>query len=864
MTRRGRTLAVFLWLSCLAGEALGATGAAAIVAEMPAPDAERGQALAKRIIDLGPGAVREICGMLKEPGKGDDAKARVALHGLALYVVRPGAEAERRTYEGALIEALEAESRPELEAFLIRQLQLVGGDRAVRPLAKLLADDRLCEPATQALLRISTREAVAALRRALPSAKGRNLVTIVRALGRLRDKSSARAIIPHASSSDQALRRAAWYALANIGEASAAGILAKAAQSKGTYERVVGTESYLLLARRLAEGRGKRTCARICRELIRTRTAPRENNVVCAALGVLARALGAEATEDLVAAADHKDKRIREAALRFAEGLPGRTVTERWIARARSVAAPEARAAIVEMLGRRGDRSALGAVAAALRDKDKTVRLAAVSAVARFGPEDAVGPLAEMMKSDQADEVKAVKSALSWLGGRSFSAAVAAGIAGASVPGRVALLELLAERRATDQVEAVLKAAADTDAGVRLAAIRALETVAGPGNAPRIIEFLLGARDSRVRSAASKVLVTICRNSADGAAPVLAALDGAGKAGRAVLLGALARIGGAGAMRAVLADVSSADAAVREAAVRALADWRDAEAAPELIRLARAAGSDTHRTLALRGYVRVAGLASKRPPERTVAMLGEAMAAARTSAEKKLVLGALGKIRHVAALGLVAASFDDEAVKEEAAAAAVRIACPAGRRDKGLRGSAVGEVLERVVNLTRNAGVRDKARKHLAAIPKADALNLAQGRPVRASVGHQGNCTPQKAVDGNTDRGAAWFGNKWPCWLHVDLQRTVRIGGVHVFFYWDGTRYYQYTVEVSQNARAWRKVVDMSRGTRKATAEGFVHKFSPVGARYVRLNVLKNSSNPAVHVSEFKVYAEGKVPKGRR
>ena len=90
-------------------------------------------------------------------------------------------------------------------------------------------------------------------------------------------------------------RRAALYALANIGDPSAAEVLAKSAQAKSPFVRAKATTCYLLLAQRLAEAGHREQCAKICRDLIKTRTGSRETNVQCAALKTLVAATGKDA-----------------------------------------------------------------------------------------------------------------------------------------------------------------------------------------------------------------------------------------------------------------------------------------------------------------------------------------------------------------------------------------------------------------------------------------------------------------------------------------------------------------------------------------------------------------------------------------
>ena len=75
-----------------------------------------------------------------------------------------------------------------------------------------------------------------------------------------------------------------------------------------------------------------------------------------------------------------------------------------------------------------------------------------------------------------------------------------------------------------------------------------------------------------------------------------------------------------------------------------------------------------------------------------------------------------------------------------------------------------------------------------------------------------------------------------------------------VFPYWDGSRHYQYTVEVSMDDREWKTIVDMSENRVKATPEGHEHRFEAVEAGFVRVNMLKNRANPAVHIVEFRAY----------
>jgi len=330
---------------------------------------------------------------------------------------------------------------------------------------------------------------------------------------------------------------------------------------------------------------------------------------------------------------------------------------------------------------------------------------------------------------------------------------------------------------------------------------------------------------------------------------------------RAVLLRTLPKVGGRKALEAVLADTKSADAIVKGTAIGALAAWPDLNAAGGLLALVRGAKEVAHRSLAIKGYVRLVG-GAKLPGNKKAGMYANALAAIERPAEKQPVLVALGNVKTVASLNLVVTYLGDSTLRDAAAAAVVKIACPQKKSEKGLRGPHVVAALEKVVAVAKDANVRKQAKQHLDTLPKPDRLNLAQARPVKTSVRHQGNRLPELAVDGNVkDRNSAWFGATWPSWLQVDLGKRVKIDAAHVYFYWDGNRSYRYNLQVSLDGKTFRTVVDMSKNVRTATPDGAIHTFPPADARHVRINVLKNSVNEAVHLVELKVYAEGTAPK---
>lgn len=244
-------------------------------------------AIVEALHEGGRGHVTALVDRLAVPGKGNDLQVRYALHALSLHVCRLDDENARIRFTEALASTLGGERPKPVQAFVIRQLQVAGGKEIASRLGDLLLDDELCEPATQALLAI--REgATKAFRAALSRARGSSLLTIVQALGVLRDQGSVDALKASVFDPNRDVRLAAGWSLANMGDDVSVELLIRAADRGSGHERIQATKACLLLAERLAAA-GKRGKARqIYEHLRKTRTDAAEDYVKAAATRGLA------------------------------------------------------------------------------------------------------------------------------------------------------------------------------------------------------------------------------------------------------------------------------------------------------------------------------------------------------------------------------------------------------------------------------------------------------------------------------------------------------------------------------------------------------------------------------------------------
>ncbi|HUT34470.1 MAG TPA: HEAT repeat domain-containing protein [Planctomycetota bacterium] len=645
---------------------------------------------------------------LEERGEANRAYERICWR-----ASRPGAEAERAVAAKAMLARLKPEL-PKLGTIaILGGLERIGTEDAVAPLAKLLDAKEtelpsVREHARRALVKNPSPKAVDALRKALASAEGSEWrVGLINALGERRDKAAVPALIKLVGDDDQTVKLAAVEALARIGDKTAAGLIAGA--SKGAPPRVwrIAIVSYLLLADRLVEQNDKAGALKLYQNLLEA-----EDYVKCGALIGVGRAGGAAEMSVIFESLADKDVAIRAAATMALEMMPAEAVTSA-VTEKMKTAAPELKVVLLKLLAAKGERAMLPVLAASVSDADESVRIAAYEGISKIGDASVVPALVGRLGKAQGKEQDAVRNAIARIPDPAATVSVVREMERAEAPARAELVRSLAARKDDLAVPALLKAAEDKDAAVRSEALKALGAYAGDDALAGLVVLLVKA-DDKDRAAAEKALSSVCARVEDETrrtAPILAALPKAEGPARGALLRALGKLGGTKALEAVRAALKDANADVKDAAIRALADWPDASVAADLLDVAKGTDNLAHHVLALRGCLRVLGLPGERSTGDKLKLLADAMKAARRPEEKKEILGAMGNVPSPEALKLVEPFLADEALKAEAAVAAVKVASSL----IGSQPDAAKAALEKLLDAAPTDDVKKQAQ---------DALNL--------------------------------------------------------------------------------------------------------------------------------------------
>jgi hypothetical protein len=463
--------------------------------------------------------------------------------------------------------------------------------------------------------------------------------------------------------------------------------------------------------------------------------------------------------------------------------------------------------------------------------------------------------------------------ALAWArtaGGKAETALWAAKLAAVSDPARkTMLLDMLGDRGDTAACDAAAACLADADDAVAAAAQNALirlDPAAFAAQIPALLKALPPARQTFARDgvrqlktdliktaltknydafsdAGKKVALELIkeRRIAEAAALGLAALDS--KDEEAVIAGyrLLREIADKGQADILVAKLLATTGRVTPEAQTTLAAAarRDASGAyaAALLKSLQSA-TDTQKPVALETAARLGGDA-----------LLNAVDAACASPNAEIATAA------VRALAAWADSASVPALLRRAATAANTKQQTLAQRGlaKKLNESGADKKAAFTLWQSLKPSVADEARKKAIDDLFKQEANVALGKPVATDVPTEGNHVPANLTDGTTNK--AWHGAKSPAHATIDLGSVQTVGALHVTFYNDDGRTYTFTLELSEDGKAWKQVAGNADAPKPATAEGLRLDFAPTPARHARLTVLKNSANPAVHVLELKLLA---------
>jgi HEAT repeat protein len=417
---------------------------------------------------------------------------------------------------------------------------------------------------------------------------------------------------------------------------------------------------------------------------------------------------GNKAGETIVEALKSNDKPMQTVAIASLKEV-AETNTIKMVAEQLPNLAPEQQTQLLAVLAECNNKAALPFVLSTAKTKDDNIRITAINAIGVLGNASTVDLLVQTASTAIGAEQKAAQDALYRLRGTDVDEAIVKNLSSADTKAKIELIRGCDQRNITAAVPLLIKSVKDPNEPVRIESIRALRNLAGENNLQELVDLQMAASGTE-RAELEKTVIAVAKqitNDKNPAAKILSALPSAKDLDtRCSLLSVLGKIGDPAAIPVLRAALNDKEDKVKDAAVRSLSDWPTPGPIGDLLKVARESQNPTHKTLALRGYIRLAGLESSRNAEETVKMYQEAMTLSPTAAEKKLVLSGLTNMRTPEALQMAGEYLGNDELKAEAETAVVKISFWTMRSQP----QQTRELLQKVIAGTTNDTVRQQAQ----------------------------------------------------------------------------------------------------------------------------------------------------------
>lgn len=634
-----------------------------VLAQMPAKNVDIYNRMMADLLSSGNEGLNMLFEAMDSDSKKDNTQLGYAIGGLVAYVTTPGKEADLIKVQDAIIKALNNTKENDVKAFFIRQLQLLGNNQALPTLMTYAKDKNLCSEAVAAIVENQSSEARKALESIFTNIPDRAVAAS--AAGELGLSSQEQVLLSWLGSNDAKLQKNVLHALARIGGQSSVDALQKAAQAINfSFEPTSATESYLKIMSRYPSNA----------ELLLTN---KDANIRAAALQIMAENNGKDVMPHALKAIQDPSREYRNAALaavapyadqnfymELIKLLPldrkGAIMTigskKRPIDFNQSID-------IVNFLGNQQVEQAVMQIIPLINAPDAELRKAALYALARIDDPRGAQAIIEALKSSDHERIAEIKDVLMWYKTNQNKALVAA-LTTTSESGKVAIVEILAAKKASPEVATILDLTTKADSRLTDAAYIALADVATVKEFDRLCTMLeTGKQSAALQRAISKVLAQMEPSKA------LSAIKTKMKGKESLYYPTLSAISSPEAFAIVKAGIAGNDRAAIETAIA----WSDQQAVATLFDIYTNPALASSHNAALNSYITLINKAKYNDSQRFI-HLRKALDRATSIEQKNTLLKAIASCKTFNALLLAGQYLEDEKTRHQAGSAVMAIA----------------------------------------------------------------------------------------------------------------------------------------------------------------------------------------------
>jgi HEAT repeat protein len=624
-------------------------------------------------MDLDSDVASDVKKILAEIAVYDYGQSRESLAGLR-ELVKASLDSPDLTHqiEKEMIAFLKSDATFAGKQFICEQFSIIGTEEAVPTLTKMLADEKSYDIAFFALQRIPDPAVDSALRGALPKSEHKVKIGIINSLGERQDVNAVVQLEKLVYDEDLQIALSATTALGKIADSGAMEALKKARSKTkgGLHARVL--DAYLRCADNLLDAGKTNKAAFVYRDIYDNEEL---SYIRTAALRGLVHTDKKEAADIILSALKRDNMDLQTVAIGLIRELPPSVDLAKVIQECPNLSA-QGQIQLLTAFADREETAAHRAVLDAVKHYDEAVRVAALQTLARVGDESDIPLLLKVATKASGSEREAARGSLDLLRGETVNQKILALIPSADPNVKAELVRSLGQRNVVKATETLLKTAVDQDQSVRRESFKSLAIVSSPEVIDELIQLVIEEENSGVLDEAERTLVIVSQKIQDPsnqAGAVLAVLPSVEDIeARSSLLEVAGRIGDKNALPVLRNELKNENPENQKAAIYALSAWPDAEPINDLLKVVKTSDNETHKILALRGYIDLVKIRSDRPHKESVVLFKTAMDLATEATEKKMVLSGLGRLWSVETLEVSTQYLENPDIKVEVEAALIR------------------------------------------------------------------------------------------------------------------------------------------------------------------------------------------------
>ena len=544
--------------------------------------------------------------------------------------------------EQRLIALLDSEATIVGQMYACQKLSIIGSALAVPALAKQLHNPELAPMARSAMENMPDPAVDEALRAALGAARQDLKVGIVYSLGHRKDPRAVDVLLPLINDSHSPLALAAVYALGEIGTFEAAqGLLEKFSKTSGKLHPDV-LDAHLRIGESLIKSGNLSDAVKVYESLYQK---DQPDYVRLAGFKGLVEAQPKKAKELLFQALDGNDDKMRGLAAQFiSERSPDEDV--RYFVNSLERLPPSGQVALIDALSSLHEATAAPAVRKMVKSPKEEVRVAALAALGNIGQSSDVMLLAEATAARRGVESKTALQSLVDMKGETVNSTLMNNLDLAGADVRVVLINSLMMRVAVDADKKIAVYLDGPAPAVRSAAVSALGKIGGATHIPALAASLKKTESEEEKANIDKALKSICGRTGEKSSPnILAAYQNADTSLRLRLLDQFSLVGSPEALEVLRSLIADKDEALKDAGIRAIANWPDARALADLENIAKNSEKLNHSVLGFRGYIRLVKTLDETDTMKVKRLLDSYSKLVRRPEEAKLILAAFGAMR---------------------------------------------------------------------------------------------------------------------------------------------------------------------------------------------------------------------------